>query len=54
MATIFSFFLKLYISVFIMDEIQKLLGAINEKNAENTQFEKKKHVAEKEERIIKK
>ena len=42
-----------------MDEIQKLLGAINEKNAENTQFEKKKHnleknVAEQEEHIMKK
>ena len=55
----FLFFLELYISVFIMDEIQKLLGAINEKKAENIEFEKKKHnlekhVAEQEERIMKK
>ena len=42
-----------------MDEIQKLLGAINEKKAENIEFEKKKHnlekhVAEQEECIMKK
>ena len=42
-----------------MDQIEKLLGDINEKNAENTQFEKKKHnlekhVAEQEKRIMKK
>ena len=30
-----------------MDEIEKLCRDINEKNAENTQFEKKKHNLEK-------
>ena len=42
-----------------MDEIEKLVGDINEKNAENTQFENKKHdlekhIAEQEKRIMEK
>ena len=36
----------LYILVFIMDEIKKLLGDINEKNEQNKQFEKEKSDSE--------